>query len=279
MTLDRTQPNMKSKNYGSLGKSTEYKDKYNPQLLFAIPRTEARAQLGLSSELPFIGNDRWNCYEISWLDNMGKPRVALGVLDFQATSPHIVESKSVKLYLNSLNMCRFESVQAVETTIAEDLTTAVGQAVKVQLITDLSSGHFQLPPGICIDDRPTRITNYSPQPGYLFTTDQIASEKLYSNLLKTNCPVTGQPDWATIVIFYSGQKIDRDGLLRYLISFREESGFHENCVERIFTDISRRCEPDRLSVYGGFTRRGGIDINPFRSSTEQASPDSRFLRQ
>lgn len=271
--------NMSNKSYGILGEKTTYSDKYRPDLLFPIPRAEARKELGLSSAPPFYGTDTWNAYEVSWLDPGGKPIVAIARIVFSADSRNIVESKSVKLYLNSFNMSRFQSQKHVEETMVKDLSAAVDSRVWVTLSSSFDTVVFDPVPGTCIDHLPVTIDTYAPDPTHLLTTDTKVTEQLHSNLLRTNCPVTGQPDWATVVIEYCGNQIDQESLLRYLISFRQESGFHENCIERIFIDISRQCIPEELTVYGGFTRRGGIDINPCRSSHTQSNKPLRFARQ
>lgn len=274
-----TVPNMKNNSLGILGKSIEYSGQYNPELLFPVSRADARAKLGISSELLFLGTDTWNCYEISWLDLRGKPHVAVGTFCFPATSKNIVESKSVKLYLNSFNMSKFDSLESVEEIMRKDLGAAVEDKVSVSLTSNFGASSLHAPPGTCIDHLPIKIESYSPDPAFLTTEKEKVTEHLHSNLLRTNCPVTGQPDWATVIIDYTGKRIGQEGLLRYLVSFREETGFHENCIERIFLDIARQCVPDRLSVYGGFTRRGGIDINPFRSSHDRKGNCHRFFRQ
>lgn len=267
-----------------LGKTTEYVSVYTPSLLFPIPRLQSRLQLGMEpGALPFRGVDIWTAYEVSWLDSHGKPQVAVAEFEVPADSPAIVESKSFKLYLNSFNQTAFADLASVERTLVADLSAAAGAEVGVRLIplqqAILSgSGHFA---GECIDNEPVHIDCYSPNPDLLQvnTATGVVSESLYSNLLKSNCPVTGQPDWASVLIEYRGAAIDRAGLLKYIISFREHQDFHEHCVERMFLDIQQRCQPEQLTVYARYTRRGGLDINPFRTSGAAGPTDARLVRQ
>ncbi|WP_062536377.1 NADPH-dependent 7-cyano-7-deazaguanine reductase QueF [Mizugakiibacter sediminis] len=253
-----------------LGRAVAYPETYDPSLLFPIARADKRAELGLAAPLPFAGVDVWNAYELSWLDARGKPAVALAELRVPADSPRIVESKSLKLYLNGYTQTRFDAAEAVRTRIAADLAAATGAEVAVTLLPAARFGEARLAPlaGACIDDLDLAIDDYGPpRPEYLATTPGAeVEEALVSNLLKSNCPVTGQPDWASVQIRYAGAPIDRAGLLRYLVSFRRHSDFHEQCVERIFVDLLRRCAPRRLAVYARYTRRGGLDINPFRAT-------------
>lgn len=274
-------------NHNPLGRQTDYISVYAPQLLFPIPRIESRALLGIGDTLPFYGVDIWTGYELSWLDGMGKPIVAVAEFFIPCTSEFIVESKSFKLYLNSLNQTRFESVAEVELLITKDLARITDSDVRVTITTLTSSARSAMHlaeiaevNGELLDDLPIETDTYYPAPELLSTEAGIADECLVSHLLKTNCPVTGQPDWASVVIRYKGNKIQRDNLLRYIISFREHQDFHEHCVERIFSDIARVCEPEELTVYARYTRRGGLDINPFRSSNPNAKPELlRMLRQ
>jgi len=252
-----------------LGKSVAYETAYNPKLLYPIPRAEKRAELGITAALPFIGMDIWNAYELSWLNPRGKPMVALGEFIVPADSPNIIESKSLKLYLNSYNQSKQESVGAVEARIATDLSRTTNATVEVRLTPVAQATRSMVTPsGICIDDLDIAIDNYMPAPELLrIRPGTVASDEvLYSHLLKSNCLVTGQPDWGMLAIRYSGPTIDREALLRYIISFREHNEFHEQCVERIFTDIQRQCRPERLAVWGRYTRRGGLDINPVRAT-------------
>lgn len=267
-----------------LGKSTVYPDRYAPDLLFPIPRSRGRAELGIRGTPPFHGVDIWNAYELSWLDPRGKPVVALAECHIPADSPAIVESKSFKLYLNSFNGERM-TTEAVREHLARDLGHATGAPVAVHLTPAgaFASQRIEQPEGICIDEQDLDIDCYGPpDPGFLQAATGVApvEETLLSNLLKSNCPVTGQPDWASLHIAYVGAPIDRAGLLRYLVSFRDHRDFHEHCVERIFMDITERCRPSRLDVYARYTRRGGLDINPFRSSEHAHTPDNvREARQ
>lgn len=266
-----------------LGQPTDYISTYTPELLYPIARSESRANLGLNGgELPFFGVDVWTGYEISWLDESGKPAVALAEFRVPCESDYIVESKSFKLYLNSFNQTRFPGSQRVRELLAADLSRAAGSPVTVTLIplAEREPAILGHPRGECIDALPVAIEHYHPQSTLLTVrTDQV-EETLYSDLLKTNCPVTGQPDWASVQIGYRGRALNREGLLAYIVSFREHQDFHEHCVERIFLDILARCQPDHLSVYARYTRRGGLDINPFRSTDPRALPEPvRLLRQ
>ena len=261
-----------------LGREVAYPDAYDAGLLHPIPRAAARAALGIDgAALPFAGHDRWHAYELSWLDGRGKPCVATATLLVPAGSPQLVESKSLKLYLNSLNAARFEDAGAVRARIAADLSAAAGAPVAVA---------FGLPPvadpaGTCIDAAEIAIDHYGPPDAALLRAHpDPAEETLHSALLKSNCPVTGQPDWADLTLRYRGPRIDREGLLRYLVGFREHAEFHEQCVERIFVDVLARCAPAQLSVEARYTRRGGLDINPWRATPGMAAPPAgRSLRQ
>ena len=234
--------------------------------------------------LPFAGEDIWNAYELSWLDTGGKPMVATGEFRIPANSPNIIESKSLKLYLNSLNGARYESLDSVRSTIAADLGGVCGTEAKVRLHSSTSAGAPAQgePIGHCIDTEVLELPVYELDPGLLQESVESrspVSETLHSNLLKTNCPVTGQPDWATVMIRYRGPRIRRSALLAYLVSYRNHAEFHEQCVERMFVDIERYCRPSVLSVYARYLRRGGLDINPFRSNFETPPPNVRLLRQ
>ncbi len=264
-----------------LGKSVCHSETYAPSHLFPVPRQEARKALGLVTALPFHGGDIWNAYELSWLTPKGKPCVAMGEISFPCNSGNIVESKSLKLYLNSLNQTRFDSPETVAQTIRKDLSVAAGAQVAMTLLMPEEFARMQIcpPQGECLDVPDLAIDAYEREPAYLTTRSVKVEEKLYSHLLRTNCPVTGQPDWATVMIGYSGNAIDHEGLLRYIVSFRQHTGFHENCVERIFMDILNQCQPDRLSVNARFTRRGGLDINPHRSTDEKFCSNTRLARQ
>ncbi len=271
-----------------LGKVTQYPQRYDPSLLCPLPRATGRDVLNLSAPLPFSGVDLWTAYEISWLDNLGKPQVAIGEFAIACESIFLIESKSLKLYLNSLNQQCFADSSEIESTIARDLRAACAGNVEVKLsaLSDYqrrAGGSFS---GRCLDNLAVACTDYQPNVELLeLCGDTIQSETLYSDLLKSNCPATGQPDWASIKISYRGKAIDHAGLLRYIVSFRNHADFHEHCVEQIFIDIQRRCQPQDLTVYARYTRRGGIDINPLRTTGDYTSgagwPDSgaRQVRQ
>jgi 7-cyano-7-deazaguanine reductase len=267
-----------------LGKPTEYRAEYAPELLYPIPRQLKRDELGITAAtLPFVGEDLWNAYELSWLNPRGKPVVAVGSLRVPADSPNLIESKSLKLYFNSLNQTAFADTAAVIATLTRDLSAAAGApvAVDVQALGDQPQAAIGYPQGIRLDDLDITCDTYQPAPELLATIDgTVVEETLYSHLLKSNCLVTGQPDWAMVVIRYRGRPIDRAGLLRYIVSFRNHNEFHEQCVERIFCDITRQCAPEALAVHARYTRRGGLDINPFRRSGEFRAPDNtREIRQ
>lgn len=267
-----------------LGKAVTYRDAYAPELLFPIARQSKRDELGLRADaLPFIGEDVWNAYELSWLNSRGKPVVALGSFTVPAYSPRLIESKSLKLYLNSFNQTAFASLEAVRETIARDLSAAAGAAVAVELISlsDAPRRDFGVPQGELLDELDIAIDAYSPEPGVLRAEAGVeVEETLYSHLLKSNCLVTGQPDWAMIVVRYAGPRIDREALLRYIVSFRSHNEFHEQCVERVFRDVMAACRPRCLAVWARYTRRGGLDINPFRATPGEPSPTNLFeIRQ
>jgi len=257
-----------------LGREVAYPARYDPALLFPIPRSIGRTALGPDGALPFAGHDRWHAYELSWLDARGKPRVATATFTVPCESPNLVESKSLKLYLNSLNAHRFDDDEALRGTIAADLSRAAGAQVEVAF--GLPAMATDDDDAISIDDLDVAIDHYGPPDAALLRRggDAVA-ETLASDLLKSNCPVTGQPDWAGVRIAYRGPRIDREGLLRYLVGFREHAEFHEQCVERIFTDLTARCAPDRLSVEARYTRRGGLDINPWRATPGTPTPPAR----
>ncbi|RYG14391.1 MAG: NADPH-dependent 7-cyano-7-deazaguanine reductase QueF [Burkholderiales bacterium] len=263
----------------SLGREVAYPSQYDAGLLFPIPRAGARAEIGVHGTLPFIGHDRWHAYEIGWLDARGKPCVATATIAMPCESPQLVESKSLKLYLNSLNAERFNSAEALRERIATDLSARAGADVEVAFgLPAMASAET----GESIDAQDIDIDDYGPpNPAYLSSDEnQRVEEVLVSHLLKSNCPVTGQPDWASVVIAYRGPRVERAGLLRYLVSFREHAGFHEQCVERIFQDLSRTCRPASLSVEARYTRRGGLDINPWRATPGTVPPEAmRELRQ
>ncbi len=281
---------MTTPNHSPLGQPTQYADHYDASLLFPIPRAPQRLALGLTDKLPFLGADLWTAFELSWLTSRGKPQVALAHITVPCESTHLIESKSLKLYLGSFNNTRFADATEVLAHLRADLTEAawrggvVQSSVGVKLIP---AELFDREPlyeldGLSLDRLDLDCGQYSPAPELLtVATDEApVSEVLTSNLLRSNCPVTGQPDWGSVQISYFGPQIDQAGLLRYIVSFRNHNGFHEHCVEQMFMDISARCQPHKLSVYARYTRRGGLDINPFRTSYPQALPSNvRTARQ
>ncbi|GGJ78974.1 NADPH-dependent 7-cyano-7-deazaguanine reductase QueF [Pseudomonas matsuisoli] len=267
-----------------LGKSTEYLDQYSPELLFPISRLTKWVELGLDPQaLPYQGVDYWTCYELSWLEPSGKPRVAIGEFTIPADSPNIIESKSFKLYLNSLNQTVFESTEALEGVMTRDLSSAAGAPVHVRVrrLGEVEAEGVVRLAGDCIDDLDIRIDNYDhPQAELLkCTADEAVEESLHSHLLRSNCPVTGQPDWGSLFIEYKGPKLDREALLAYVVSFRRHADFHEQCVERIFLDLQRLLSPERLTVYARYVRRGGLDINPYRTTEQNWPANGRLVRQ
>jgi 7-cyano-7-deazaguanine reductase len=275
---------MTSPDLSPLGKAADYGHDYDPGLLFPISRASQRAALGLGDELPFVGVDFWNAYELSWLDGRGKPRVALAEFRVPAASPHLIESKSFKLYLGSYAQSRFTDTDTLRAQLIRDLSEAAGAPVSVVLTPAASANAalIETLEGDLIDDLPIEITHYGPpRPDFLSSDPELRTDEvLVSHLLKSNCPVTGQPDWASLQIRYAGPRIARDGLLRYLVSYRNHSDFHEQCVERIFMDLMQQCAPTRLGVYARYTRRGGLDINPFRATPGLPLPGNpRTARQ
>jgi 7-cyano-7-deazaguanine reductase len=264
-----------------LGRHTPLLQEYAPHILHSIPRATARQHLGIGTALPFHGADLWHAYEMSWLDDVGKPVVRVGRFMVPASSPHIVESKSFKLYLNSLNSTRFATLEAARATIVNDISGAAGEVVDLQLLSvDDPSLVGVVLAGKCLDDLPVQSWSGEPQvqqlqvqPGF------IVEEVLYSHLLRSLCPVTGQPDWATVWLHYRGAAVEHSSLLQYIIAYREHQEFHEQCVERMFCDIVQRCAPQFLHLQAFYTRRGGLDINPFRSTDVHARPLPRLNRQ
>jgi 7-cyano-7-deazaguanine reductase len=268
-----------------LGKHSAYQTHYEPGLLFPIPRKGKRDELGLTGTLPFFGMDIWNAYEISWLNMRGKPQVAIATINVPADSPNIVESKSFKLYLNSFNQTKLVNTDALLELLRADLSSAVGAPVQIKLQTPETFGQIKVGEleGLLLDRLDIEVDSYTPDPAQLHANHEDApvEEVLVSHLLKSNCLVTGQPDWGSVQIHYAGPQIDQESLLRYLIGFREHNEFHEQCVERIFVDILRQCKPQKLAVYARYTRRGGLDINPWRAnfSTGKAPANLRNARQ
>ncbi len=293
---------MNSPEQSQLGKASAYVDHYDASLLFPIPRAPKREEIGLHADapkgLPFFGADMWTAFELSWLNQRGKPQVALAHVTVPCESLNIIESKSFKLYLNSFNNTQFANADDVKTRLRLDLSEAVwrGRAVAADQaesappsigVTVISADLFDREPvheldGLSLDRLDIDCTRYTPAPELLVATQNEApvSEVFTSNLLKSNCLVTGQPDWGSVRISYTGDQIEQGGLLQYLVSFRNHNEFHEQCVERIFMDIWTRCKPLKLAVYARYTRRGGLDINPFRTSYPQALPRNvRMARQ
>jgi len=294
--------NEKALNKLTLGKTTQYCSEYNPELLQAVPRNLNRDDLALTStNLPFIGEDVWYGYELSWLNTKGKPVVAVAEFRFSCVSPNIVESKSFKLYLNSYNQSKFANKEVVIALLIKDLSATAGTVASVKLFdvencpalairsateqdtapdTELNTKTI-----ICIDNEELSIDNYQLSAQLLSGAQQmsdnttIIQESLVSHLLKSNCLITNQPDWASIFIDYKGKPINHAALLKYLISFRQHNEFHEQCVERIFCDLKKYCQLDQLTVFARYTRRGGLDINPFRSTHLSSAPYGRTLRQ
>ncbi|BBO59495.1 NADPH-dependent 7-cyano-7-deazaguanine reductase QueF [Mycoavidus sp. B2-EB] len=267
-----------------LGQATEYSTQYDPKLLFPIARQPMREQMGLSATLPFVGADIWNAYELSWLNQGGKPQIALARMIIPAESPNLVESKSLKLYLGSFAQTKFASADQVCALMGEDLSALCGMPVSVALTQPAAFATVprQELDGILLDRLELEIEHYQIAPELLSAHFNQAAieETLVSNLLRSNCPVTGQPDWASIQIRYVGPPIEHAGLLRYLVSYRQHTGFHEQCVERIFIDLLQICRPTQLAVYARYTRRGGLDINPFRANFSLPLPDNmRTARQ
>jgi len=274
---------MSTPGHSPLGKDTVYADRYDASLLFPIPRADNRAQIGVAETLPFHGVDIWNAYELSWLDPRGKPQVALAEFRVPAASPYIIESKSFKLYLNGFAQESIADIDTLAETLRHDLSAVAGAVVGVELaplraaalpVVDLD--------GDLLDAQDIAIDHYGPpRPEYLHADAAATAveETVVSHLLRSNCPVTGQPDWGSVQIAYRGAPIDHAGLLRYLVSFRTHNEFHEQCVERIFVDLTRRCAPLQLRVHARYTRRGGLDINPFRSSTPATPDNPRTVRQ
>jgi 7-cyano-7-deazaguanine reductase len=281
---------MNTPEQSQLGKSSAYVDQYDASLLFPIPRQTKRDEIGITGQPPFFGADLWTAYELSWLNPRGKPQVALARITVPAESTHIIESKSFKLYLNSFNNTRIADVAELQSRLRHDLSAAIWHGTTVQASVGVQlvlPENFDREPvheldGLSLDRLDLECDDYQPNPALLTanTHEAPVTETLTSNLLKSNCLVTGQPDWGSVRISYTGPQIDQAGLLRYIVSFRNHNEFHEQCVERIFMDITRQCQPLRLEVYARYTRRGGLDINPWRTSHPQAVPTNvRTARQ
>ena len=281
---------MNTPEQSQLGKASSYVDRYDATLLYPIPRAPKREEIGVPSPAPFVGADLWTAYELSWLNPRGKPQVALARCVIPAESTHIVESKSFKLYLNSFNNTAFASADEVQQRLQDDLIQAIwhGGAVRARVSVQIvTPEQFDREPvhqldGLSLDRLDLECTHYQPAPELLHANldEAPVTETLTSELLKSNCLVTGQPDWGSVRIHYTGPQIDQAGLLGYIVSFRNHNEFHEQCVERIFMDLWRRCQPTRLEVYARYTRRGGLDINPWRSSHPGKMPANvRTARQ
>ena len=281
---------MNTPEHSQLGKASAYADQYDASLLFPIPRADKRAEIGIDGNAPFFGADLWTAFELSWLNLRGKPQVAIAHITVPCETPHIVESKSFKLYLNSFNNTRFASEAEVRARIRAAVSVAVWRGAEhpgTVGVTLLLPEAFDREPiheldGLLLDRLDVECTRYQPAPELLAAHHDEApvTETLVSHLLKSNCLVTGQPDWGSVQITYSGAQIDQAGLLQYLVSFRNHNEFHEQCVERIFMDIWTHCRPIKLAVYARYTRRGGLDINPLRTSHPQAMPKNvRTARQ
>ncbi|MCB4363880.1 NADPH-dependent 7-cyano-7-deazaguanine reductase QueF [Hydrogenophaga taeniospiralis] len=282
--------NQNSPEHSQLGKASAYIDQYDASLLFPLPREPKRREIGISGSVPFLGADLWTAFELSWLNPKGKPQVALAHITVPCESTHIVESKSFKLYLNSFNNTVFASADAVRDRIRADVSAAIWHGGPVQAsagVRVLLPELFDCEPvheldGLCIDRLDVECSRYQPAPELLTAAfdEKPVEETLVSDLLKSNCLVTGQPDWGSVQIRYSGPQIDQAGLLQYIVSFRNHNEFHEQCVERIYMDIMARCKPAKLLVYARYTRRGGLDINPWRASHPQLPPANvRTARQ
>ena len=273
-----------------LGQASAYVDHYDAGLLFPLPRETKRREIGITGSVPFLGADLWTAFELSWLNPRGKPQVALAHITVPCESTHIVESKSFKLYLNSFNNTAFASADAVRDRIRADVSAAIwhggavqsSAGVKLLLPEQLEREKVQELAGLSVDRLDVECTRYQPAPDLLTAAfdEKPVDEILVSHLLKSNCLVTGQPDWGSVQIAYSGPQIDQAGLLQYIVSYRNHNEFHEQCVERIYMDVLARCKPTKLAVYARYTRRGGLDINPWRTSHPQSPPANvRTARQ
>ncbi|MFO1302838.1 MAG: NADPH-dependent 7-cyano-7-deazaguanine reductase QueF [Burkholderiales bacterium] len=262
---------------GPLGHATGYPDRYDPALLFPVSRAPQREALKLGPSLPFTGADVWTAYEHTWLDGRGVPRIAMLSIEVPVDSPFIVESKSVKLYLGSFAQTRFDDEASVTATVERDLSAAAGARVQVSIVREARIAPL---PGASIDAEDVAIDRYEVDPSLLRAQGDRVDETLRSDLFRSVCPVTGQPDYASIALTYRGPRIDRGSLLRYLVSYRLHAGFHEHCAERIFVDVAARCGCELLTVHARFTRRGGLDINPFRTNAgAPVPPNVRTGRQ
>ncbi|OGT34013.1 MAG: NADPH-dependent 7-cyano-7-deazaguanine reductase QueF [Gammaproteobacteria bacterium RIFCSPHIGHO2_02_FULL_39_13] len=271
-----------SPKHSTLGKKTDYKTQYDASLLFPIARENRRGTIGITNTLPFFGFDIWNHYEVSWLNQKGKPIVAIAHIIYPAASKNIIESKSLKLYFNSFNNTCFESLASVKKTIERDLLESLETELIAVTITPTAvfseeklQSHLN---GIGLDELDIDFDIYRNDPTLLMTENEWVEETLYSDLLRSNCLITNQPDWCSVQINYKGKKINHAGLLRYLVSFRNDNEFHEHCIEKIFMHIMQRCNPTELTVYGRSTRRGGLDINSYRSTKPVKIDEIRNIR-
>ncbi|MCK6416538.1 MAG: NADPH-dependent 7-cyano-7-deazaguanine reductase QueF [Giesbergeria sp.] len=281
---------MHSPDQSPLGKASAYADQYDPSLLFPLARAPKRSEIGITGSVPFVGADLWTAFELSWLNERGKPQVALAHFTVPCETPNIVESKSFKLYLNSFNQTRFATAQDVQARLRADISEAVWRGaqhpgtvgVRLLLPEQFDQEPVHELDGLNLDRLDIECHTYQPAPELLraATGEAPVSEVLVSHLLKSNCLVTGQPDWGSVRIAYTGPQIDQERLLQYIVSFRNHNEFHEQCVERIYMDLWTRCQPIKLEVYARYTRRGGLDINPWRTSHPQAMPKNvRTARQ
>jgi 7-cyano-7-deazaguanine reductase len=256
--------------YGALGQVVSNDMSYNPKRLFPILRAPKREALGLDAKnLPFFGVDIWNHYEVSWLNAKGRPCIAMARIIYNCNSPYLIESKSLKLYFNSLNYTCFESIDALKAQISTDLSACLASEVMLELMpSNTWNKRIVIPKftGFCVDDLNIACSVYEVDASLLEVQDEIVEEVLCSDLLRSNCPVTNQPDWGSVQVSYQGPRIKPDSFLKYIVSFRNHQGFHEQCIEQIFIAISKYCNPTKLTVYGRYTRRGGLDINPYRST-------------
>lgn len=271
------------KKKSELGQISQYDEHYNPARLFAIARDVNRQEIGIkSSQLPFFGYDCWNHYEVSWLNQKGKPEVALAEIIYDCTTPYLIESKSLKLYFNSFNNTVFQDKEEVKHLLMRDLSLCLKGDVSVEIMSLHEKAYTKISSsfaGESIDSLDIACSLYEVEPKFLMAEGPIVTEILYSDLLKSNCLVTHQPDWGSVQISYKGPRISREGLLKYIVSFRNHDEFHEQCIERIFMDIKNNCRPEKLTVYGRYTRRGGLDINPYRSTEKTQEKNMRLVRQ
>lgn len=281
MLLQTTEKQEADISLSPLGKQLDRKNSYAPEILFAISRQPSRTHLKIPENLLFRGYDVWNAFEISWLNMRGKPIVALGEFIVPCDTPNLIESKSMKLYLNSLASTRFPSIQAVKNTITQDLSATAKGNITVQLIPLYAAKNITTEPfdGLCLDTLDVECDVYQVTSDLLTVepSSEIVEEKIYTNLLRSNCLVTHQPDWGTIFMHYQGRKISHEGFLKYIVSFRQHDELHEQCIERIFMDILTQCKPQKLTIEGRYTRRGGIDINPYRTNYQTGLPRNRRL--